>query len=1117
MFFNVSAGIWILNTTSQVSAQLPTRGLPVSTEGWDTVDSQWFFLCSGAQIPPTMLVSLGFSKWFARLMRRFFHVPDIPTALRRFSVYDAKVIECGDILCLLLDEAAWWKFNPDLGNSLSPKIVELFAGTGEMSMGAKYLGADHILAVDWNPKAVDLLSANHPGTTLQLDLTSSDAARQIHAACEGRPGTIFMGFPCQPHSQQGQQLGCGDSRAEVLWHGLHIAFMLQTQSLILECTPLAGDNIEIQNRLASLAAAMGWVVKTVVIDLLDVWPCKRQRWWALLFPSQWNQIGLPPSDLHSTFDSIQTILSTWGQWPFEDEMDLRLTPWEMELYHDFSFGHDRRELALHCTAATILHSYANALGPGPCGCRHRGFHLQTLRTGGLRGQYVISKETGAPRFLHPKEAALLVGVVGSYEFVHEVRTSLAMLGLVASPLQVIWISGHLLRNHRITFQKLPCPSWRLATCLHGRIDDSGISWIFTSSHSMDFGLFHAWVINVTLHQPAQSFSCTTAASGTHLLELEWKYLTLSPGEKAWTWRLLDCSNWDLHPASPSGRPGWQKATNQGHFVMPSNIKITIKFTWFHQAVSSLRSWLKLDCHWLERCWTSMTRSCRSTWGFGTRLLSRLWRKHHGTNHLATSAWPMVLLLTHNVDYMMAKSGLEFANSLRLYLDTAVQWWSSILRWFRHSCIIGFLRSMSSAWSFSSKRPTRRSSASPRLMATGFCSMAENTGNISNGFCWMASRPTSTPRPWTWWPISQPSWAWTFALLSQHAGHSSWKSTHVALLPWHIFSCCWTLDLWFPQLRLPVSTTGFCNSSHCRAASLPQVSMRSQRIRRRSSADFSKNTEFLIPKYQNELNKSFRSWGSRPLWLPLWQRIAGLISKHQPTSLGSLFVLYYLTNWHDTLSEQRSQNMGLGSQTTRTRRRRRKDLNQFLLYKQGTSRMKMVLHCPRSPLRTLKLKRGALPLRQFNKANNGSSRHLPSARKPPLSWPLRNYPRNWGSSMTSSRPLFPPPTRALANQFWSLAASKIWATRKSTDIKQVNWSRLTSSQMLWSGSMVTMMNFKLHGKTWSNLRSACWALFFYRFNSVREMVVAMIAARPIRQLEKHLTLSSWKFGADPLGR
>ena len=135
-------------------------------------------------------------------MRRFFHVPDIPTALRRFSL--GLILHWGASVCMMRRSwnvgtfcVSFWMKQlggnsiPDLGNSLSPKIVELCAGTGAMSMGAKYLGADPILAVDWNPKAVDLLSANHPGTTLQLDLTSSDAARQIHAACEGRPGTIF--------------------------------------------------------------------------------------------------------------------------------------------------------------------------------------------------------------------------------------------------------------------------------------------------------------------------------------------------------------------------------------------------------------------------------------------------------------------------------------------------------------------------------------------------------------------------------------------------------------------------------------------------------------------------------------------------------------------------------------------------------------------------------------------------------------------------------------------------------------------------------------------------------------------------------------------------------------
>lgn len=56
----------------------------------------------------------------------------------------------------------------------------------------------------------------------------------------------------------------------------------------------------------------------------------------------------------------------------------------------------------------------------------------------------------------------------------------------------------------------------------------------------------------------------------------------------------------------------RKQPTKAILLLPSNIKITIKFTWFHQAAFSSRSWLKLDCHWLERCWTSMTRSCRLT-------------------------------------------------------------------------------------------------------------------------------------------------------------------------------------------------------------------------------------------------------------------------------------------------------------------------------------------------------------------------------------------------------------------------------------------------------------------------------------------------------------------------
>ena len=268
----------------------------------------------------------------------------------------------------------------------------------------------------------------------------------------------MMGFPCQPHSVQGQRRGSDDPRAEVLWHGLHIAFMLQVQTVILECTPIAGRNPDIQHALATLAAAMGWTVLTTELDLLDIWPCRRHRWWALLLPTGWNKKGLHAWTFHTPFDHFGALISAWGRWSPDEERELQLTQHELTMYHDVHYGHDQRHLQLEGISSTILHSYANALGPCPCGCRSQAFHDLTLRQGGLRGFYVTSGSTGKPRHLHPREAGLLLGVPDSVRYPHDVKTSLCLLGLIASPIQVIWIYGWLQLNHSIATAQGPSPS-----------------------------------------------------------------------------------------------------------------------------------------------------------------------------------------------------------------------------------------------------------------------------------------------------------------------------------------------------------------------------------------------------------------------------------------------------------------------------------------------------------------------------------------------------------------------------------------------------------------------------------------------------------------------------------
>ena len=98
-------------------------------------------------------------------------------------------------------------------------------------------------------------------------------------------------------------------------------------------------------------------------------------------PQALNQIGLQPWNLQSPFDHVGAIIPNWGCWTLSEELELQLTQFELERFHDVQYGHDVRLLDLQGKASTILHPYANALGPCPCGCRSTAFHEITLRRG----------------------------------------------------------------------------------------------------------------------------------------------------------------------------------------------------------------------------------------------------------------------------------------------------------------------------------------------------------------------------------------------------------------------------------------------------------------------------------------------------------------------------------------------------------------------------------------------------------------------------------------------------------------------------------------------------------------------------------------------------------------
>ena len=323
-------------------------------------------------------------------------------------------------------------------------IVELGACTGAMSVGPQFLGATTLASLDSNRLACDHLSHNSHGVVHHADLLDPNAIRDLHADVGPVPHTSMFGFPCQPYSSQGFMLYQADPRSKAFWAGLRAIFLMQAQACVLECVTGASSDSNIQQGLASLAQIMKWRIQEVTLKLEDQWPMHRCRWWCLLCPEDWPFVDLCPWPVSLEFSRILDVLPRWGVWPCHQEDELLLTQQEFQYYSNPQFGKDCRFLSSSGKASTVLHSYGNALGPCPCQCRATRFAEESLLTKGLRGFFVNSERYNQPRFLHACELAVLLTLPLSMKFEVGQRASLCLLGLVAAPLQALWLWTHLL-------------------------------------------------------------------------------------------------------------------------------------------------------------------------------------------------------------------------------------------------------------------------------------------------------------------------------------------------------------------------------------------------------------------------------------------------------------------------------------------------------------------------------------------------------------------------------------------------------------------------------------------------------------------------------------------------
>ncbi len=161
--------------------------------------------------------------------------------------------------------------------------LDLFSGIGGFALAARWAGFETVQFVEYEPYAQKVLAKNFPGVPITGDIFEFDATKFLGV------GLVTGGFPCQPFSVAGKQLGAEDDRA--IWP--------QMLRVIREARPtwVIGENVtgiitmELDNVLSDLERE-GYTTQTLVIPAASVdAKHRRDRCWIIAHTTGTRRTG----------------------------------------------------------------------------------------------------------------------------------------------------------------------------------------------------------------------------------------------------------------------------------------------------------------------------------------------------------------------------------------------------------------------------------------------------------------------------------------------------------------------------------------------------------------------------------------------------------------------------------------------------------------------------------------------------------------------------------------------------------------------------------------------------------------------------------------------------------
>ena len=326
-------------------------------------------------------------------------------------------------------------------------------------LGAEQAGF-HVVAQNEIQEPTSRVAAAISGLQVVIgDVGDNETVKQMWRQSAGCAATA-AGISCQPYSSLGDRRSGTDPRAATLPNTLRAAWLMQSPLIVLECVAPAADDAYVKRCLADFTTKSGFSLHECVLDLRDVWPSARNRWWCVLASQHLGDFDLRGWRPHGAWRTVADVLECPHVTPSESRQ-LRLDPEELQALASF------KPLSSYVLEAgkplpTALHSWGCLFRPCPCKCRGSPFSLERLKKGGVCAVILPDEGLGGEgevipyRYPSAPEVALLRGLDPAVNFLEDSRLALSLVGQLASPLQAGWVFSQIAALLQAKGVPIPC-------------------------------------------------------------------------------------------------------------------------------------------------------------------------------------------------------------------------------------------------------------------------------------------------------------------------------------------------------------------------------------------------------------------------------------------------------------------------------------------------------------------------------------------------------------------------------------------------------------------------------------------------------------------------------------